>query len=155
MSLSEKELEKEWNTIKDFKKKLRDEGFEDKAILSDNQMRMVSDTIKNSKRLTYTPEEELRHIEGLLELPFRHLEEFVVIPKRGSEKCRCGRTPSALEVVQAAVKRRIHSKRLMRDTLLGIRNIFEIAEDGRQGKCISCGRPKNIASYLTGGYAYA
>jgi len=53
-------------------------------------------------------ESELRYIEGLFNLPLGHLGGFYMIPRRGYEKCKCGRTPSALDVVYFALTKHIH-----------------------------------------------
>jgi hypothetical protein len=76
-----------------------------------------------------------------------HIEEFGMIPAAGHETCSCGRTPSALDVVLTALKQGIHEKALVRDTLLGTQNIFEMADAGREAACVSCGRLVRAAVY--------
>ena len=134
---------------------LNKEGFAQKAILPDDQMSKLIEAFDSQKGVVSTPEDELRYIEGLVNLPFGYLKEFKVIPADGHEKCACGRIPSALEIVQTAIKRRVHDVSIIRDTLIGFENLIEIAQNGRQGECISCGRPVLMAGYRTRTYMYA
>ena len=131
------------------------EGFTQKAVVSDEQMAKLIDAFNSQVGVISTPADELRYIEGLVELPLGYLSEFKVIPAPGYEKCKCGRIPSALEIVNSALKQRIHDKSLIRDTLIGFENLLEIARSGRQGECISCGRTVVMRSYYTHGYMYA
>ena len=131
------------------------DGFPQKAIVSDDKMSALSKAFNSQKGVISTPQDELRYIEGLFELPFGYIKEFNVIPKSGNGLCKCGRVLSALDIVYPAVKKRIHDKNLMRDALIGLENIVEIAKDGRQGECISCGRTAIMAGYWTHRYMYA
>ena len=142
-------------SMKQILNQLTKDGFTQKAIVSDEQMSKLIEAFDSQKGVIATPKDELRYIEGLTELPFGYLTEFKVIPAPGHEKCACGRTPSALEIVNAAVKRKIHDKSLIRDTLIGFENIVEIAQSGRQGECVSCGRAVVMGGYRTRTYAYA
>lgn len=142
-------------TIADLKKSLQRQGFDRKAILSDAEMREAQELLDSADGVLDTPPEELRYIEGLLGLPLGHLRRFRVIAAPGYEQCRCGRTPSALDIVATAVRNRIHEKDLMRDTLIGFANLFELAQDGRMGECVQCARPMLSGSYWTSGYMYA
>jgi hypothetical protein len=144
-----------WKTLKELKTHLKKAGFEKKAILDDEEMAHVIQLLDRDKRALDTPPPELRYIEGLLNLPLGYLESFKVIPKPGHEKCQCGRVPSALDIVSFAFSRHIHQRELLRDTLLGVSNMLEIAEEGRAGECYHCGRTLIMFSYWTTGYAYA
>lgn len=134
---------------------LSQDGFSQKAIVSDEKMEMLSKAFNSQKGVVSTPPDELRYIEGLLELPFGYIKEFNVIPRSGRKSCKCGRILTALDIVYPAVKRRVHDKNLMRDTLIGFENLVEIAKDGRQGECVSCGRLAIMGGYWTHGYMYA
>ena len=131
------------------------DGFSQKAIVTDEQMGKLIEAFDKQNGVISTPSDELRYIEGLVELPFSYLSEFKVIPAPGHEKCACGRIPSALEIVNTAVKRKIHDKSLIRDTLIGFENLLEIAQNGRQGECVSCGRAIIMGGYRTRRYMYA
>ncbi len=122
------------NTIEALKTKFREAGY---------------------KRSRETPQNELRYIEGLFGLPLGHIESFKVIPAEGYEQCRCGRTPSALDIVHFALTHHVHSRDLIRDTLLGLQNIFELSDAGREGECYQCGRRVAFEGYYKKGYAYA
>jgi hypothetical protein len=106
--------------------------------LDDDAMDRISSLVRADRRYRPTPPEELRYMEGLLDLPLGFMEEFGYIPANGYEVCECGRTPSALDVVHTALKQNIHSKTLVRDTILGSDNVFEMADSGRHAACISC-----------------
>ncbi|MEU4425546.1 hypothetical protein AB0F81_33405 [Actinoplanes sp. NPDC024001] len=142
-------------TITDLKESLQREGFDRKAILSGEQMRTAQELLDGSDGALDTPPEELRYIEGLLNLPLGHLKQFRIIPAPGYEQCRCGRTPSALDITATAARNHIHGKEMMRDTLIGFANLFEMAQDGRMAECFGCGRPMLSSSYWTSGYMYA
>ncbi len=140
MSLS---IDPQSGTMKDIdtlKRHLKSKGYATKVILDDKTMEKASALVTSDKRYRLTPPDELRYLEGLLDLPMGHMKEFGMIPAAGSEVCSCGRTPSALDVVVTALKQRIHEKALVRDTLLGPQNIFEMSDAGRDASCISCGR---------------
>jgi hypothetical protein len=141
--------------LKEILGQLTKDGFKQKAIISDEQMAELIEAFDSENEVISTPPDELRYIEGLAELPFGYLSEFKVIPASGHGKCACGRTPSALEIINTALKRRIHDKSLIRDTLIGFENLLEIAQDGRQGECITCGRTVLMGGYRTSSYIYA
>jgi hypothetical protein len=129
--------------------------FGGKIILSEDEMDEFGRAFDDSGGIIETPQDELRYIEGMFDLPIGYLKYFYVVPKPGYEKCKCGRVPSALEIIQTAAKNRIHDKSLMRDTLLGIENVLEIASEGRTGNCIKCGRKIIIMRYRDEDYGYA
>jgi len=142
-------------SLEKIRTQLTKDGFSQKAIVSDEQMSEFIEAFDTQKGVLSTPGDELRYIEGLAELPFGYLTKFKVIPVPGHEKCACGRTPSALEIVNAAVKRKVHDKSLIRDTLIGFENLVEIAQSGRQGECVACGRAVVMGGYRTRRYMYA
>lgn len=145
----------ESRSLKKLVSQFEKEGYITKAIVTDEQMKRLVEAFNSEKGVISTPADELRYIEGLAELPIGYIREFKVIPSAGYEKCACGRTPSALEIVNTAFKRKIHDKSLIRDTLIGFENLLEIAKEGRQGECIACGRVVVMASYWTNAYMYA
>ena len=123
-----------------FKRHLKSKGYTTKVVLDDKTMAQASALVTADKRYKLTPPEELRYMEGLLELPIGHMKEFGIIPAAGHETCGCGRTPSALDIVLTALKQGIHGKALVRETIVGLENVFEMADAGRDAACISCGR---------------
>jgi hypothetical protein len=133
--------------IKSFKRHLQSNGHTTKAVLDDATMDRVGALVTADKRYTLTPPDELRYLEGLLELPLGQLKEFGIIPAAGHETCWCGRIPTALDVVVTALRQGIHGKPLIRDTFIGMQNVFEMAEKGRDAACISCGRLVTAAVY--------
>ena len=103
-----------------------------------------------------TPADELRYIEGLLNLPTGpHRAVQGIIPATGHARCACGRVPSALDLVATALRRRIHDRDTVRETVLGLTNLVELADGGRAADCFSCGRRMLSSSYWTNGYMYA
>ena len=136
-----------FNSIDDLKKQLQSAGFDQRAYLDDADMANAQALFDKDPRVVGTPEQELRYIEGLFDLPLGYITDFKVIPAVGYEKCKCGRIPTALDVVYLAHKKHIHSKELIRDTLIGFKNIFEIATSGRTTECFSCGRKVEIMAY--------
>jgi hypothetical protein len=129
------------------KKFLATRGYTTKIILDDAAMERISNIVTSGSRYRLTPPEELRYLEGLLNLPLYFMTEFGFIPANGYELCECGRTPTALDVVQTALKEGIHSKALVRNTILGRENVFELADAGRQAECISCARQFIVEIY--------
>jgi hypothetical protein len=130
-----------------FKSYVKSKGYTTKVILDDKTMERVAALVTSDKRYILTPEPELRYLEGLLELPLGTMKEFGTVPAKGHEKCGCGRVPSALDIVVTALKRGVHGKALVRDTVLGLENVFEIAESGRDAMCIGCGRLVQAVRY--------
>jgi hypothetical protein len=122
-------------------------GFTHVAYLDMVDMMKADAIVENDPRAIDTPDRELRYIEGLCELPFGHMSDFRVIPMPGSERCQCGRVPTALDVVAYAYRKPIHSKALIRDTLIGFRPTVELGTTGRTCDCINCGRPISMAVY--------
>lgn len=141
----------ERTTLRKFVEGLRARGFETKAIVSDVEMAAATEAFDAEEGVLDTPAEELRYIEGLLNLPIGHLERFRIIPTAEHARCACGRVPSALDLVATTVRRRIHD----RDTLLGLTNLVELADNGRAGECVSCGRRMVSKRYWTNRYMYA
>jgi hypothetical protein len=142
-------------TLREFTERLKARGFEAKAIVSDEEMAIASEAFHREEGILDTPDDELRYIEGLLNLPLGHLERFSIIPAEGYARCACGRVPSALDLVATALRRRIHDRDLVRETLLGLTNMVELSEGGRAGECFACGRRMLSSSYWTHAYMYA
>lgn len=142
-------------TLEKLLSQIKKDGFAQSAIVSDEQMARLGEAFNAQKGVIATPPDELRYIEGLTDLPFGYIKAFKVIPAPGHEKCACGRIPSALEIVNTALKRKIHDKTLIRDVLIGMTNIVELAQTGRQGECIACGRTIVMRGYFKKGDMYA
>jgi hypothetical protein len=145
----------EQTSLATFKEGLRQKGFEQKAVISDEEMETARRTFEDEQGVLETPAGELRYIEGLLNLPLGFIDQFKIIPVAGYERCACGRTPSALDITYTAMNKRIHGKETIRDTLIGFSNIVELGEDGRTAECFNCGRPIRSRSYWTNRYMYA
>lgn len=142
-------------TLHEFTERLRARGFETRAIVSDEEMAAATKAFHAEEGVLDTPAEELRYIEGLLNLPMGHIERFSIIPAPGHARCTCGRVPSALDLVTTALRRRIHDRDTVRETVLGMTNLVELAAGGRQADCFSCGRRMLSSSYWTNAYMYA
>ena len=123
--------------------------------VSEDQMAALAEAFDRHEALVYTPPDELRYIEGLADLPLRKIEEFNVIPAPGSERCDCGRVPTAADVVATALRRHIHEKSMIRNTLLGTETIVERADQGREAECLDCGRKITLLGYRKKSYIYA
>jgi hypothetical protein len=145
----------ERSALRAFTDRLRADGFEARAIVSDEEMATATEAFHREEGILDTPAEELRYIEGLLNLPMGHIERFSIVPAAGHGRCVCGRVPSALDLVATALRRRIHDRDVVRDTLLGLANLVELADGGRAADCFSCGRAMLSSSYWTHGYMYA
>jgi hypothetical protein len=145
----------ERTSLREFTERLRARGFEAKAIISDEEMAAATEAFHGEEGVLDTPADELRYIEGLLGLPMGHIGRFSIIPAAGYARCTCGRVPSALDLVATALRRRIHDRDTVRDTLLGLTNLVELADGGRAGECFSCGRRMISSSYWTHQYMYA
>ena len=130
----------QFSTIDEAKDQLKQKGFTAKVILDDNDMRSLFNLLSTDPRYRLTPPDDLRYLEGLLELPKNFMKGFGYIPASGSEKCVCGREPTVLDIIVTAIRGNIHPKSLIRDTIIGLNNIFEIADAGRAGACVNCGR---------------
>jgi hypothetical protein len=142
-------------SLEDLKTQLIASGFEHRAHLSDDDMNRAHELIEQDPGLIRTPEQELRYIEGMLGLPFGYITNFNVVAAPGYEKCSCGRVPSALEVVYFACTKQVHTKDLIRDTIISLKNTFEIATTGRAAECIQCGRKVVLEHYhMRRGYLY-
>ena len=142
-------------TLHEFTERLRARGFETRAIVSDEEMAAATKAFHAEEGVLDTPAEELRYIEGLLNLPMGHIQRFSIIPAPGHARCSCGRLPSALDLVTTALRRRIHDRDTVRETVLGMTNLVELAAGGRQADCFSCGRRMLSSSYWTNAYMYA
>lgn len=145
----------ERTTLQEFTERLRASGFEAKAIVSDEEMAAATEAFHGEEGVLDTPAEELRYIEGLLNLPMGHIGRFSIIPAAGYARCACGRVPSALDLVATALRRRIHDRDTVRETVLGLTNLVELADGGRAAECFSCGRRMVSSSYWTHRYMYA
>jgi hypothetical protein len=145
----------ERTTLRTFTEGLRSCGFGARAIVSDEEMAAATEAFRGERGVIDTPPEELRYIEGLLNLPMGHIERFSIIPAPGYAQCACGRVPSALDLVATALRRRIHDRDTVRDTLLGLTNLVELADGGRAADCVACGRAMLSSSYWTSRYMYA
>ena len=119
-------------TLKSLVGDLFKDRLDQKVIVSDQAMIALVKAADSQRGVISTPPDELRHIEGLVELPYGYLTKFNVVPST-SHRCANGRVPTALEIVAFALRRRVHDKSLIRDTLIGLQNIVELARDGRQG----------------------
>lgn len=142
-------------SIQALKDEYRRSGARTGIRLSDEEMRRAMSFLPQQGPVVKTPAEELRYIEGLLRLPLGTITEFSVIPASGRSSCVCGRTPTAMDIVAYAVEHRVHDERLLRDTVLGVHNIFEFADEGRAAPCHNCGREFLAGSYWTHAYMYA
>jgi hypothetical protein len=136
------------------KQELKNRGFEQKAIVSDEEMARARRIVDSLDGIVDTPVEELRYIEGLLKLPFGYIDLFRILPK-GQRTCACGRTPTALDLVSTSLRKQIHNEEIVRDTLIGFSNLIELSEAGRTAECISCGRSFSSKVYWTRRYMYA
>lgn len=144
------------DSISALKTFLQTKGYNTKVILDDAAMERVSRLVTTDERYQLTAQDELRYIEGLLDLPLGFLNEFGFIPSDESHICVCGRTPSALDVVHTALSQGIHAKALIRDTFLGPQHIFEMAAAGRDFACMSCGNHLVMKAYTSKSkYLYA
>jgi hypothetical protein len=137
------------------KRELRERGYTIKALVDDDEFRRVVRLLDEQPDVTDTPSEELRFIEGRLDLPMGHLDHFRITTTNGRGGCECGRVTTALDIVTTALVRQTHQYGLIRGALIGLRNTLEFADNGRQGECYACGRPVVAFSYWTNGYAYA
>ncbi|MET4590696.1 hypothetical protein [Arthrobacter sp. 754] len=134
-------------SIPAIKRYLHSKGYTAKVILDDVAFERISNLVTGDKRYQLTPLSELRYMEGLLDLPLGYIEEFGFIPSDETRICVCGRVPSALDVVHTALAHGIHSKTLLRDTIYGNENIFEMSSSGREFACLSCGNRHLMAVY--------
>jgi hypothetical protein len=143
------------NAVARFKEEMKGKGFQNKAVVSAEEMARAVALLDAQDGVVETPPEELRYIEGLLRLPLGHLDQFKIVPGKGYEVCACGRTPTALDIVSHALKKRIHDVETIRDTLIGFTNLVEFSEGGRAAECFDCGRASLSGSYWTHAYLYA
>jgi hypothetical protein len=141
--------------LADLKEKLRAQGFGNKALVTEQEMELATRQANALDGALDTPGDELRYIEGLFNLPLGFIEYFRLVPAKGHERCACGRVPSALDVVHTALRKSIHGKELMRDTLIGFSNIIEMSDDGRTAECFHCSRAVVVSVYWKQGYMYA
>jgi hypothetical protein len=142
-------------SLTSFKEEMKSKGFVQKAVVSDEEMNLAKNIFDSQEGIVQTPAEELRYIEGLLRLPFGYINQFAIQFPKGQERCVCGRESSALDIVNTALKKRIHDEAVIRDTIIGLSNIIELSDDGRSAECFDCGRPIFSTSYRTRAYLYA
>ncbi|MFJ4776507.1 hypothetical protein [Streptomyces sp. NPDC088762] len=143
-------------TLEQLKSEYRKSGARTGIKLDDDDMRKALSLLSyQGGPVVATPATELRYIEGLLRLPLDSIGEFSVIPASGQERCRCGRIPTALDIVAYAVSHKVHDEQLLRDTVIGVYNVFEFADEGRTAPCHRCGREFTTSSYWTHSYMYA
>lgn len=141
------EMNMTWSTLGELKDHLQSSGIDQRAILSDADMINAQVLFDQSDNLVETPPDELRYIEGMFGLPLGFITHFRTIPAPGYERCTCGRIPTALDIVHHAHAKQIHHRELMRDALIGLKNIFEIATSGRTADCFACGRKVVVLAY--------
>ncbi|WP_328557829.1 MULTISPECIES: hypothetical protein [unclassified Streptomyces] len=137
------------------KAQYRKSGARTGIRLDDIEMRQAISLLPDEGPVVATPGVELRYIEGLLRLPLDSVSAFSVIPASGRSSCPCGRTPTALDIVAHAVGHKVHEEQLLRDTVIGVYNVFEFADEGRTAPCQRCGREFTASSYWTHNYLYA
>lgn len=142
-------------TIEKLKDEMRAAGYTTKAILPDDEFRRIEQMLNGQPHVVDTPDDEIRYIEGLVNVPLGHLRHFRITTGPDRHHCECGRATSALDIVGTALRRRIHPRSVIRDTMIGLQCVFEFADDGRQGECYHCGRPVVAFSYWTNKYMYA
>jgi hypothetical protein len=143
------------SAIDDITREMRGRGFTTKAFVDNEAFGRIVRLLDEQPERIDTPPDELRFIEGRLDLPMGHLDYFRITTADGRTACECGRTTTALDIVSTALVRRTHPYSLMRDALIGLRNTIEFAEKGRQGECYVCGRAVLASSYWTHSYLYA
>lgn len=143
------------SAIQELKDQYRRSGAKNGIKLDDEEIRQIIPLLPQQGVVVETPPEELRYIEGLLRLPLHSISQFSIIPASERTECPCGRTPTALDLVAHAVEHRVHEERLLRDTLVGVHNVFEFADEGRAAPCQRCGREFLSRSYWTHNYLYA
>lgn len=136
-----------FRTLEECKAQLKQKGFAGKVLLSDQDMAALLALVTADPRYKLTPADDLRYMEGLLELPKGFVREFGFVPAADSETCTCGREPNALDLVHTALQEGVHSRQLVRDAIIGLSNIFEMADGGRKGSCIACGRSFVLERY--------
>ncbi|GII89717.1 hypothetical protein Ssi03_77070 [Sphaerisporangium siamense] len=141
-------------SLQELKDYYRQSGARTGIKLGDDEMRRVISLLPELGPMVETPPAELRYIEGLLRLPLGAVGGFWVIPASGGSPCPCGRTPTALDIVAYAVNQRVHEERLLRDTVLGVHNVFEFADEGRTAPCHVCGREFTSRSYWIDRHKY-
>jgi Family of unknown function (DUF6338) len=140
--------------VTELKDRYRATGARAGVRLSDAEFAEVTAALDASGRSVDTPPDELRYLEGMLGLPLNSIGEFLVIPAAGSEQCACGRMPTALDLVETAIRDKVHDRSLIRETVIGTRNTFEFADGGRLAACHQCGRELRFVAYWKQGYAY-
>ncbi|MGW1463685.1 hypothetical protein ACWCPT_04920 [Streptomyces sp. NPDC002308] len=141
--------------LEELKARYRDSGARSGIKLDDVEMREALSLLPHEGPVVETPPEELRYIEGLLRLPLGSVVAFSMIPASGRPECPCGRTPTPLDIVAHAVSHQVHAEQLLRDTVIGVHNVFEFADGGRTAPCHRCGREFTARSYWTYEYMYA
>lgn len=143
------------SAINDIKQEMRGRGFTTKAFVDDAVFARIVGILDDQPERIDTPPDELRFIEGRLDLPMGYLGHFRITTADGRTTCECGRATTALDIVSTALVNRTHPHDLIRDALIGLRNTLEFADRGRQGECYACGRAVLASSYWTHSYMYA
>jgi hypothetical protein len=134
--------------------KARSAGYLGKMIISDKEMSEAQAEGMKLHGVRAAPVEDLRYIEGLLDLPYGFVKSFFCIPDSASSVCSCGREPSPADIVAYALRKNIHSKQVIRDAVIGLENIFEPSEGGREAPCLKCGSIIRLSGYWTHRYYY-
>ncbi|MDQ0784786.1 hypothetical protein QFZ63_000279 [Streptomyces sp. B3I7] len=142
-------------TLEQLKAQYRKSGARAGIKLDDTEMRSAISLLADHGPVVKAPGAELRYIEGLLRLPLDSIVDFAIIPASGQSRCPCGRTPTALDIVAHAVAHRVHEEQLLRDTVIGVYNLFEFADEGRTAPCQRCNREFTASGYWTDNYMYA
>ncbi|MEU9139969.1 hypothetical protein AB0D33_29105 [Streptomyces sp. NPDC048404] len=145
----------EATTLEQLKAQYRRSGARAGIKLDDAEMRKAIALVPDEGPVVKTPGVELRYIEGLLRLPLDSIADFSLVPASGESLCPCGRTPTAMDIVAHAVGHKVHDEQLLRDTVIGVYNVFEFADEGRTAPCHRCGREFTASSYWTHEYLYA
>jgi hypothetical protein len=95
-----------------------------------------------------TPDSEMRYMEGFLDLPLGSLDgNFDYVMQEGFLRCKCGRIPTALDIVISAVNTGRHEKGIIVKTLTSKDSVFESSPGGRAGNCIQCGKVFSSRGY--------
>ena len=78
--------------------------------------------------------------------------QVVISPKK--RVSACGREPNAADIVAYALRQNLHPRQTVRDAIVGLQCIFEVARDGREAPCLRCARPITFGGYWRQKYMY-